>query len=74
MQHRYEGVRSPTTSWPSFCSFLLAAGVETTDRALSSLFSLLWQHSDQWRLLAERRDLLKSACAEGLRLSPPVHR
>ena len=69
----YEGVRLSDDELASFCSFLLAAGVETTDRALSSLFSLLWQHPDQWRLLAERRDLLKSACAEGLRLSPPVH-
>ena len=69
----YEGVRLSDDELASFCSFLLAAGVETTDRALSSLFSLLWQHPDQWRLLAGRRDLLKSACAEGLRLSPPVH-
>jgi cytochrome P450 len=69
----YEGVRLSDDELRSFCSFLLAAGVETTDRALSSLFSLLWQRPDQWRLIGERRDLLKSACAEGLRLSPPVH-
>jgi cytochrome P450 len=69
----YEGVRLSDDEIRSFCSFLLAAGVETTDRALSSLLSLLWQHPDQWELLRERRDLLKAACAEGLRFSPPVH-
>lgn len=69
----YDGVRLSDDEIRSFCSFLLAAGVETTDRALSSLLNLLWQHPDQWRLLGERRDLLKSACAEGLRFAPPVH-
>jgi cytochrome P450 len=69
----YEGVRLSDDELRSFCSFLLAAGVETTDRALSSLFSLLWQHPEQWELVRDRRDLLKAACAEGLRFSPPVH-
>lgn len=71
----YEGVRLSDDEIRSFCSFLLAAGVETTDRALSSLLSLLWQHPEQWQLLRDQRtvDLLRSACAEGLRLAPPVH-
>lgn len=69
----YEGMRLSDDEIRSFCSFLLAAGVETTDRALSSLLNLLWQHPDQWELLRQRRDLLKAACAEGLRFAPPVH-
>jgi cytochrome P450 len=69
----YEGVRLSDDEIRSFCSFLLAAGVETTDRALSNLLKLLWADPELWRLLGERRDLLKAACAEGLRFAPPVH-
>jgi cytochrome P450 len=69
----YEGVRLSDDEIRSFCSFLLAAGVETTDRALSNLLRLLWLEPDRWTRLRERRDLLKSACAEGLRFAPPVH-
>jgi cytochrome P450 len=69
----YEGVRLSDDEIRSFCSFLLAAGVETTDRALSSLLNLLWQRPDVWTELRSRRDLLKSVAAEGLRFAPPVH-
>ncbi len=69
----YEGVRLSDDEIRSFCSFLLAAGVETTDRALSSLLNLLWQRPETWTMLRDRRDLLKSVAAEGLRFAPPVH-
>ena len=69
----YEGVMLSDDEIRSFCSFLLAAGVETTDRALSSLLNLLWQRPDSWAMLRERRDLVTAACAEGLRFAPPVH-
>ncbi|GIU93351.1 MAG: cytochrome P450 [Acidimicrobiia bacterium] len=57
----------------SFCSFLLAAGVETTDRALSSLIRYLVDHPEVWAQLAADRSLIMSACAEILRYAPPVH-
>lgn len=69
----YEGVMLSDDEIRSFCSFLLAAGVETTDRALSSLLNLLWQRPDEWSMLRDRRDLVTAVCAEGLRLAPPVH-
>jgi cytochrome P450 len=69
----YEGVRLSDDEIRSFCSFLLAAGVETTDRALANLLKLLWLKPELWTLLGQQRDLLKSACAEGLRFAPPVH-
>jgi cytochrome P450 len=69
----YEGTRLSDDEIRSFSSFLLAAGVETTDRALSSLLSLLWQRLDVWQELSSDRELLRAACAEGLRFSPPVH-
>jgi cytochrome P450 len=69
----YEGVRLSDDEIRSFCSFLLAAGVETTDRALSGLLKVLWSQPELWTMLRQRRDLLKSAAAEGLRFAPPVH-
>lgn len=69
----YEGVRLSDDEIRSFCSFLLAAGVETTDRALSSLLKLLWQRPEVWAMLRNDRSMVKSVCAEGLRLAPPVH-
>jgi cytochrome P450 len=56
-----------------FCSFLLAAGVETTDRALSSLLKLLFTRRDIWEQLRADRDSIAAACAEILRWAPPVH-
>lgn len=69
----FEGTRLSDDEIRSFCSFLLAAGVETTDRALSSLLNLLWQRPEVWEMLRGRRDLITAVCAEGLRLAPPVH-
>lgn len=57
----------------SFCSFILAAGVETTDRALSSLLKYLIANPTEWRRLEADRDLISAACAEILRWAPPVH-
>jgi cytochrome P450 len=69
----YEGVRLSDDEIRSFCSLLLAAGVETTDRGLSSMLKLLWLQPELWTMLRTRRDLVKSAVAESLRLNPPVH-
>ncbi len=69
----YAGEPLSTEEIMGFCSFILAAGVETTDRALSNLLLLLLQSRELWESLRENRDLLVPASAEILRYRPPVH-
>ena len=69
----YEGEMLPEEEILGFCSFLLAAGVETTDRALSSLLKLLFSDRAVWEHLRADRDAISGACAEILRWAPPVH-
>jgi len=57
----------------AFCSLLLAAGGETTDKALASMFALLLQHPEQLAAVREDRSLIARAFAESLRFHPPVH-
>jgi cytochrome P450 len=57
----------------SFVSLLLAAGGETTDKAIASMFKNLLEHPDQLAAVRENRDLIPQAFAETLRYSPPVH-
>ena len=57
----------------SFISLMLAAGGETTDRALASLFKNLVEHPDQLEAVYEDRSLIRDAFAETLRYSPPAH-
>jgi cytochrome P450 len=68
-----DGTRMSDEDIKAFCSLLLAAGGETTDKAIGSLFANLLQHPAQ--LDAVRRDhgLIPQAFAETLRYSPPVH-
>ncbi|MET9296511.1 cytochrome P450 [Streptomyces sp. NPDC003077] len=57
----------------AFCSLLLTAGGETTDKAISSLFHNLLRHPDQLAAVREDRSLIARAFAETLRYTPPVH-
>jgi pulcherriminic acid synthase len=57
----------------AFCSLLLAAGGETTDKAIASLFSNLLQHPAQLAAVRADRGLIPKAFAETLRYTPPVH-
>jgi cytochrome P450 len=57
----------------AFCSVMLAAGSETTDKALSSLFKNLLEHPEQCERVTRDRSLIDAALAETLRFSPPVH-
>jgi pulcherriminic acid synthase len=57
----------------AFVSLLLAAGGETTDKAVSALFANLLAHPDQLAAVQRDRDLIPRAFAETLRYSPPVH-
>ncbi|MCP3974319.1 MAG: cytochrome P450 [bacterium] len=70
---RWQDELLPVDEIVSFCSFILAAGVETTDRALSSLLKRLISEPSDWAALAADRELIPSACAEALRWAPPVH-
>jgi cytochrome P450 len=68
-----DGVRMSDEDIKSFCSLLLAAGGETTDKALASLFANLLLHPEQLAAVREDRSLIARAFAETLRFTPPVH-
>lgn len=56
--------------------FLLTAGVETTERVLTSMFRHLALDREEWEALRERRDdptALSAFSAEALRVHPPVN-
>ncbi len=56
--------------------FLLTAGVETTERVLTSTFRQLALDPEEWAALRERRDdvnALTAFAAEALRIHPPVN-
>lgn len=57
----------------AFCSLLLAAGGETTDKAIASTLANLLTHQDQLAAVREDRGLIAAAFAETLRCTPPVH-
>ncbi|MCO6009573.1 cytochrome P450 [Actinoallomurus purpureus] len=68
-----DGTRMTDDDIRAFCSLLLAAGGETTDRAISGLFRNLLQHPDQLAAVRRDRTLIPKAFAETLRYTPPVH-
>jgi cytochrome P450 len=55
-----------------FAVLLLVAGYETAANIISTLFLTLADYPDQFRLLAQRPDLIPSAIEEQLRLMSPV--
>jgi pulcherriminic acid synthase len=57
----------------AFCSLLLTAGGETTDKAVTSLMANLVAHPEQLEAVRADRSLIPAAFAETLRWSPPVH-
>ena len=68
-----DGVHMSDEEIKSFCSLLLTAGGETTDKAFGSLFMNLVANPDQLAAVRANRDLIDVAFAETLRLTPPVH-
>jgi pulcherriminic acid synthase len=68
-----DGVRMSDEDIKAFCSLLLAAGGETTDKAIASVFANLLQHPGQLKAVQSDRSLIDRALAETLRFSPPVH-
>ena len=57
----------------SFVSLLLAAGGETTDKAIAGVFRNLLANPDQLAAVRADRGLIPAAFAETLRFTPPVH-
>ncbi|MGX1372576.1 cytochrome P450 [Streptomyces canus] len=68
-----DGVRMSDEDIKAFCSLLLAAGGETTDKAIASILANLLMHPDQLAAVREDRSLIPAAFAETLRYTPPVH-
>ena len=68
-----DGVRMSDEDIKAFCSLLLTAGGETTDKAVASLFANLLRNPDQLAAVRDDRGLVGRAFAETLRHTPPVH-
>ncbi|MFJ3895537.1 MULTISPECIES: cytochrome P450 [unclassified Streptomyces] len=68
-----DGVRMSDEDIKAFCSLLLAAGGETTDKAIASIMANLLMHPEQLAAVREDRSLIPAAFAETLRYTPPVH-
>ncbi|MGQ7753398.1 cytochrome P450 [Streptomyces sp. WC2508] len=68
-----DGVRMSDEDIKAFCSLLLAAGGETTDKAIASVFANLLTHPEQLAAVREDRGLIDRVFAETLRHTPPVH-
>lgn len=68
-----DGVSMSDEDIKAFCSLLLTAGAETTDKAIAGLFSNLLAHPEQLAAVQRDRGLIDRAFAETLRYTPPVH-
>jgi pulcherriminic acid synthase len=68
-----DGTRMSDEDIKAFVSLLLAAGGETTDKAISALLANLLAHPEQLAAVQEERSLIPQAFAETLRYTPPVH-
>ncbi|MFI1017717.1 cytochrome P450 [Streptomyces sp. NPDC020965] len=68
-----DGVRMSDEDIKAFCSLLLAAGGETTDKAIAGIFANLLAHPEQLAAVRADRTLIDRAFAETLRFTPPVH-
>ncbi|WP_437518413.1 cytochrome P450 [Sorangium sp. So ce1099] len=67
-----DGVRLSYDAIHGFISLFMAAGGETTDKALASLLKNLIEHPHQMARVRSDRSLIPRALIETLRYSPPV--
>ncbi|MEU6148544.1 cytochrome P450 [Actinosynnema sp. NPDC047251] len=72
-QAEVEGTRMSDEDVKSFCSLLLTAGGETTDKAVGSVMRNLLHHPEQLAAVRADRSLVERAFAESLRYTPPAH-
>lgn len=68
-----DGVQMTDHEVEAFCSLLLTAGGETTDKAMASIFKNLVENPEQMQAVRDDHELISDAFAETLRYSPPVH-
>ncbi|MFE7316359.1 cytochrome P450 [Streptomyces sp. NPDC057555] len=68
-----DGTRMSDEDIKAFCSLLLTAGGETSDKAISSLVHNLLRHPEQLAAVRADHSLIAPAFAETLRYTPPVH-
>jgi len=68
-----DGVQMTDLEIKAFVSLLLAAGGETTDKAIANLFLNLVRKPEQLAAVRADRALIERATAEMLRHTPPVH-
>jgi cytochrome P450 len=68
-----DGTRMTDEDIKAFCSLLLTAGGETTDKAIGGMFANLLTHPAQLAAVRRDRSLIARAFAETLRYTPPVH-
>ena len=68
-----DGVRMTDEEIKAFCSLLLTAGGETTDKAIASVMTNLVAHPEQLAAVRADHGLISAAFAETLRYTPPVH-
>ncbi|SFT06811.1 cytochrome P450 [Saccharopolyspora flava] len=68
-----DGTRMTDQDIKAFCSLLLAAGGETTDKAIAGVFRNLLAHPAQLAAVRQDRTLIPQAFVETLRYTPPVH-
>ncbi|WP_407289059.1 cytochrome P450 [Streptomyces sp. BP-8] len=67
-----DGIRMTDRDITAFVSLLLAAGGETTDKAIGLIFRHLLAHPAQLAAVRADRSLVPAALAETLRYTPPV--
>ncbi|MET8560963.1 cytochrome P450 [Streptomyces flaveolus] len=67
-----DGVRMSDEDIKAFCSLLLAAGGETTDKAIAGILANLLSNPHQLAAVRADRSLIPAAFAETLRYTPPV--
>lgn len=68
-----DGVRMSDEEIKAFCSLLLTAGGETTDKAIASVVLNLVANPEQLEAVRADHSLIAAAFAETLRFAPPVH-
>lgn len=68
-----DGARMTDEEIKAFCSLLLTAGGETTDKAITLMFKNLVANPEQLDAVRQDRTLIDAAFAETLRVNPPVH-
>ena len=69
---RLDGDQLTDSDIVSFCRALLPAGMETTVRALTSLFAVLMTQPEHWRRLNQDNSLIPAAVEEVIRWNGPA--